>query len=216
MIFQGYCQHTVYWVLFARVWTCLLLRNLVLDDWESVGGGMHTCIGATCDSAPVILDNALMSVYTYYALAIYYIYYNYIYIYILYCQHRHTIVSCLMHVWDVLYIAHTYQLISTRWGMWGMQRNLWRSLSRQRSNKHRHTTNPARNVPVIVVRKTFTASALYVEFSSDSLPCKMVVRLLLLLCLAFLRITAGEILLYCIGLSLVQVPHLVCRHNSAV
>ena len=57
---------------------------------------------------------------------------------------------------------------------------------------------------------------IYVEFSSDSLPCKMVVRLLLLLCLAFLRITAGEILLYCTGLSLVQVPHLVCRYNSAV
>ena len=35
---------------------------------------MHACIGATCDSAPVILDNALISVYTYYALAIYIIY----------------------------------------------------------------------------------------------------------------------------------------------
>ena len=52
---------------------------------------MHACIGATCDSAPVILDNALMSVYTYYVLAIYYIYIYIIIIYIriLCCRHRH-------------------------------------------------------------------------------------------------------------------------------
>ena len=52
-----------------------------------------------------------------------------------------------------------------------------------------------------------------VEFSSDSLPCKMVVKLYLLMCLAFLRVTAGEILSYCTDLSRVHVPH---RHNSAV
>ena len=179
-----------------------------------MGGGLHACIGATCNSAPVILDNALISVYTYYALAIYYIY-IYIYTYIMLSAQAYNSELSDACVGCTVYSSHvpTYQYREKH--VSNAKVSVKKPFQTQIPQAQAHN-HQARNVPVIVVRKTFTASALYVEFSSDSLPCKMVVRLLLLLCLAFVRITAGEILLYCTGLSLVQVPHLVCRHNSTV